>query len=466
MSVPTGTGSPVKRREDHRFLTGGGSFTDDIIVPGQAHGVVLRAPHPHAGLRSVDTAAARAAPGVLLVLTAADLASEITGPIPSFSNAPGFEIATLDGRPLAEGAQYPLARDKVRYLGEPVVFIVAETRAQAAAAADLVRIDYAVLPPVMTVNQALATDAVAIWGKGDDNLSFRWGGGEKAATEQAFARAAHVTAMDLVNNRVVLAYMEPRAAIGNVDPETGQLHLQAGCQSAHGLQGVLAGILGLPAGQIRVTVPDTGGGFGGRGGVYPEFVLVLVAARRIARPVKWTAERSESFLSDTQARDKLMRGQLALDRDGHFLAMRADIDWRHGAYISSRNLWVIASFLPPTMGGVYRIPVAYTTIRGIFSNTAPQAAYRGIGRLESNYLIESLIDQAARELGHDPVALRQQNIVTPAEMPWTSPGGSTYTSGMFGANMDRALLLADHAGFAARRARSEAAGLLRGTRCR
>jgi aerobic carbon-monoxide dehydrogenase large subunit len=462
MSTTTGIGAAIRRREDLNFLTGGARFTDDIVAAGHVHAVVVRSHHPHAVIRAIDTEEAKAAPGVLLVLTARDLEHEIVGPIPSFSNAPGLEVATADGRPVADGSQYPLAQDRVRYLGEPVAFVVAETLHQARDAADLVVVDYAPLPAVIELEQALAPDPQAIWDERPDNISFQWAGGDAEATTAAFAKAAHITRMDLVNNRVVLAYMEPRAAIGALEAESGRLLLSAGCQSAHGQQAVLAGMFGLGLDQIRVTVPETGGGFGGRGAVYPEFVLVLVAARRIGRPVKWTAERSESFLSDTQARDMILRGRLAIDEDGRFLAMKAYIDWRHGAYVPGRNIWVIAHFLPPTMGGMYRVPAVSTTIRGVFSNTTPQAAYRGIGRVETNYLIESLIDQAARELGRDPVELRRQNLVTSAEMPWKSPGGNIYSSGAFEANMDRALGAADHTGFAARRAVGASNGLLRG----
>ena len=462
MPDSTGIGSSVRRREDRRFLTGAACFTDDILELEQAYGAVVRAPHPHARIKAVGVEVAKSAPGVVLVLTAPDLMDENVQPIPSFSNAPGFEVPTRDGKPVADGSQYPLAREKVRYMGEPVAFVVAETALQARDAAELIVVDYAPLPAMMEIDQATAPDAQAVWDDRAGNISFDWAGGDDGATEEAFARAAHTTRLDLINNRVVLAYMEPRSALAELEADGGRLHLSAGCQSAHGQQAVLAATLGMEADQIRVTVPDTGGGFGGRGGVYPEFVLVLVAARRLGRPIKWTADRGESFLSDTQARDMIMRGQLALDTDGRILAMKADIDWRHGAYLASRNVWVITHFLPPTMGGVYRVPMALTTIRGIFSNTTPQAAYRGIGRLETNYLIESLIDQAARELDLDPIELRRRNMVTPGEMPWTSPGGNIYGSGEFEANMDRALAAADHAGFPARREVSERQGDLRG----
>ena len=462
MSSKTGIGSSVRRREDSRFLTGNARFTDDIRIPEQAHAAVLRSPHPHATIQTIDTAAARAMPGVLLVLTARDLERDIKGPIPSFSNAHGFEIKTSDGRPVADAAQYPLVRGKVRYQGEAVAFVVAETLEQARDAATAIEVAYTALPAVMEIDQALAPNAPSIWDEHPDNVSVRWQGGDRDTTDAGFARAAHVTRLTLVNNRVAPAFMEPRAAIATIDDASGRLHLQAGSQSAHGLQGVLAGILGLSLDEIRVTVPDTGGGFGSRGSVYPEFVLVLVAARRLGRPVRWTAERSESFLTDNQARDMVMRGDLALDGDGRFLAMKAEIDWRHGGYLGSRNVWVICRFLPPTMGGVYRMPAAHTTIRGVFSNTTPHSAYRGIGRLETNYLMESLVDQAARELDRDPVALRRLNMLTPADMPWISPGGNIYSSGAFGANMSRALELADSTGFPARRAASARASQLRG----
>jgi aerobic carbon-monoxide dehydrogenase large subunit len=462
MPESTGIGSPVKRREDRRFLTGAACFTDDILELEQTYGAVLRAPHPHARIKAVSVEMAKTAPGVVLVLTASDLMDENVRPIPSFSDAPGFEVPTRDGEPVADGSQYPLAREKVRYMGEPVAFVVAETALQARDAAELIDVEYAPLPAMMEIDQATALDAQAIWDDRSSNISFDWAGEDQGGTEEAFARAAHITRLDLINNRVVLAYMEPRSALAELEAEGGRLHLRAGCQSAHGQQAVLAATLGMDAEQIRVTVPDTGGGFGGRGGVYPEFVLVLVAARKLGRPVKWTADRGESFLSDTQARDMIMRGQLALDANGRILAMKADIDWRHGAYLASRNVWVITHFLPPTMGGVYRVPNARTTIRGIFSNTTPQAAYRGIGRLETNYLIESLIDQAARELDLDPIELRRGNMITPAEMPWTSPGGNIYGSGEFEANMDRALAAADHAGFPARREASARQGNPRG----
>jgi len=455
-------GRPMPRREDRRFLTGAGRFTDDIALDGQAHAMVLRAPHAHARIAGIDAAAARAAPGVLLVLTADDIAGELTGPIPSYTDTPPFDVGRRGDGPPADGSQFPLATDRVRYLGEAVAFVVAETAAAAQDTIALVEVDYAPLPAVMTLEQALAADAPGLWDDAPDNVSFEWQGGDAAATADAFADAAHVTRLELVNNRVVINFMEPRACIADVDAASGRLTLHAGCQGGHGLQMGLASLLGIEADGLHVIVPDTGGGFGARGSVYPEFVLTLLAARRLGRPVKWTAERSEAFLSDTQARDHVMRGELALDADGHFLGLRAAIDWRHGAYLPGRSTWVIAAYLPPTLGGAYRVPCGDFSIRGVFTNTTPLAAYRGIGRVEANYLIESLIDAAARETGRDPVELRRANLVSEAELPWITAGGNRLTSGEFAANMARALELADWTGFEDRRQRSAGEGRLRG----
>lgn len=455
-----GIGASVPRVEDRRFLTGSGCFTDDLERPGQLHGMVVRATHPHARLAGIDTMAARALPGVRAVLTAAELREIVKHPIPSLTATPPFDVRGRDGQPATDASQYPLAEDRVRYLGEPVAFVVADTLEQARDAAQAVEVAYDPLPAAVTIDQALAAEA-PLWDAAPDNVSIDWAGGDADKAADGFARAAHVTRMRLVNNRVVIAFMEPRSALAEVEDD-GRLVLHVGCQGAHGMRAGLAAMFDIAPEDLRVVVPDTGGGFGARGGVYPEFALVLAATKLLGRPVKWTADRTESFLADTQSRDHVMHGALALDADGNFLALRVAVDWRHGAYIPSRNVWVIVRFLPPTVGGVYRIPAADISIRGIFSNTTPQAAYRGIGRVETNYLIESLIDQAARETGHDRIELRRRNIVTPAEMPWTAPGGAVYHSGEFTANLARALDLAGWDGFRNRRAESEAAGCRRG----
>ena len=332
---------------------------------------------------------------------------------------------------------------------------------QAHDAAALVRVDYEPRPAAIGFEQALAVDAPRVWDDRPGNVSFEWED-DAGAVEAAFARAAHVTRVEVVNNRIAPVFMEPRSAVAEYDPGTSRWTLRVGCQSAHGMRAVLVHVMGIGPERLRVVVPDTGGGFGARGGVYPEYPLLLVAARRLGRPVKWTAERTEAFLADHQARDHVLRGELALDGDGRFTAMRARVDWRHGAYLTSRNVWVMVHYLPPTLGGPYRIPCGHAAIRGVFSHTTPLAAFRGIGRIEANYLTESLIEAAARETGIDRIELRRRNLVGPGEFPWTTPGGAVVTSGEFRRNLDRALELADWTGFPARRAASQARGELRG----
>ena len=455
-------GAPRKRKEDSRFLTGASCFTDDVALAGQLHAVVVRSPHAHARIRAVDTAAARSAPGVRLVLAAVDVEGEVARPIPSYSRTPPFDIRGPDGAMAPDADQFPLARETARYAGEPVVFVVADTPGQAHDAAALVRVDYEPRPAAIGFEQALAVDAPRVWDDRPGNVSFEWEGGDAGAVEAAFARAAHVTRVEVVNNRIAPVFMEPRSAVAEYDPGTSRWTLRVGCQSAHGMRAVLVHVMGIGPERLRVVVPDTGGGFGARGGVYPEYPLLLVAARRLGRPVKWTAERTEAFLADHQARDHVLRGELALDGDGRFTAMRARVDWRHGAYLTSRNVWVMVHYLPPTLGGPYRIPCGHAAIRGVFSHTTPLAAFRGIGRIEANYLTESLIEAAARETGIDRIELRRRNLVGPGEFPWTTPGGAVVTSGEFRRNLDRALELADWNGFPARRAASQARGELRG----
>ena len=458
----TGIGAAVPRKEDLRFLTGAGCFSDDIQVPEALVALVLRSPLPHADIASIDVAAASAATGVRLVLTAADLDGEITGPVPSFSTVPPFDVGRRDGGDAAEAAQYPLARERVRYLGEPVTFIVADTMAQAQDAAELIAVDYTPLQAVMEIADALDPAAEQIWPDAPGNVSFDWATGDRGATEAAFAAAHHVSRLTLANNRVVINFMEPRAAVASYGEADGRLTLQAGCQSAHGMRAALAGVLGIGEEHLHVVVPDTGGGFGARNGVYPEFLLALIAARRLRRAVKWTENRSEAFLSDFQARDHILHGELALDKEGRFLGLRVRGDWRHGAYLTGRSIWVMAHYISQVLGGSYRIPAGHLSLRGIVSNTTPQGAYRGIGRLEANYVLERLIDQAAREMGMDPLTLRRRNLLDAADLPWRMPGGAVVTSGEFTANLDLAVELAGWPEAPARRREAEAQGRLYG----
>ena len=462
MSDPAGIGAPRKRKEDPRFLRGAACFTDDLAPAGLLHAAVVRSPHAHAAVRRIDTAAAAAAPGVRLVLTAADLTAEGLRPIPSFSKTPPFDIKGPDGATPPEADQPVMASDTVRYVGQPVALVVAESLAQAEDAAELVAVDYEPRPAAVDLAQALRPDAPRVWADRASNESFRYEQGDRAAVDAAFAAAAHVVRVAVDNNRIAPVFLEPRSAVAEYDAAAARWTLRAGCQGAHGLRGVLAMVMGIEPARLRVIVPDTGGGFGARGGVYPEFPLLLVAARRLGRVVKWTSGRMEAFLTDHQARDHVLRGELAVDAQGRFTALRVEVDWRHGAYLTSRNVWVMAHYLPPTLGGPYRIPCGHLAMRGVFSHTSPLAAFRGIGRIEANYLTESLVEAAARATGIDRVELRRRNLVDARALPWTTPGGAVITSGAFAENLDRALGLADWPGFAARREASRREGRLRG----
>ena len=462
MTAKTGIGASVPRKEDFRFLTGRGRFTDDIRLTNEAHAFVLRAPYPHALIGAIDTSAAEAGTDVLAVLTAETIADDVPNPIPAHTRTPPFDYRGLDGAYAHDASQYPLARGRVRYLGEPVAMVVAETLSAAEAAAEAITVDYEPLDAIVTVDQALAAEALPIWPEHGSNVCIDWAGGDEAAVDAAFAAADRVVSRDITNNRVAPAFMEPRAAIAEYAADSESWTLQLGCQSAHGMQAGIAHVLGIAPERLRVIVPDMGGGFGARGVLYPEFPLLLVAARRLGRPVRWTAARGEAFLTDTHARDHVMRGELALDSRGRFTGLRFRTIWRHGPYLPPRSLWVILHFLPPTVGGPYRLPAAWINIKTVFTNTTPQAAYRGVGRAEANYLLECLIDAAAGEIGLDPLELRRRNMVAAADLPWAMAGGGVLTSGQFADNLERALELADWAGFPERRREAAALGLLRG----
>jgi len=461
-TIESGIGAPVLRKEDERFLLGEACFSDDIQPEGASIAVVLRSSVAHAEIRAIDADLARVAPGVKLILLAEDLEMHGVQPIPSFSTIAPFDIGRIDGTDGADLSQYPLARDRVRYAGEPVAFIVADTAENAQNAAELIDIDYVDLPAIMDIEDALAPVAEQLWPDAPGNVTFDWETGDAAASEAVFAAASHVSRLRLENNRVVIAFMEPRAAVAEWDQEKECYTLRVGCQSAHGMRGGLAAVLGVDEAKVRVVVSDTGGGFGARGAVYPEFVVALLASRLLCRAVKWTENRSEAFLADTQSRDHVFQGELALDMDGRFLALRVRGDWRHGAYLGSRSVWVMTHYLSQILGGPYRMPAGHLMLRGVASNTTPMGALRGIGRLEANYVLERLIDQAAVEIGADPLVLRRKNLIGSEDMPWRMIGGAIITSGAFADNLDRALMIADPRGIGARRARASTEGRLHG----
>jgi carbon-monoxide dehydrogenase large subunit len=452
-----GIGQPVRRFEDKRLLSGNGRFQNDVNLLGQAHAVVLRSPHAHAAIRAIDLSAAQAAPGVLAIYTGDDLVAAGIGTmgVPLQRKRP-------DGSPMFWRAHLGLAVGQVRYVGEPVAFIVAESLAQAKDAAELIDIDFDILPSVTDTAEAAAGEH-AVWDECPDNISNLFESGNKAATEAAFANAAHIVKRRYVISRVYAHFMEPRGAIGVWDPGEERYTLYADVQYPHRVRQALATrIFKIPESRIRVISGDVGGGFGTKGWQYPEHRLVLFAARRLRRPVKWSCERSEAVLADEHARDNISDAELALDADGRFLGLRVKTFANVGAYISSeRNLLATFSNVG-TLTGVYDIPAAHVAVLAVMANTNGTAPYRGAGRPEATYVIERLIDDSARELGLDPVELRAKNLIPRDKIPYKSALGLNYDTGDFPANQKRVLELADWQGFPARREDARRRGKLRG----
>jgi carbon-monoxide dehydrogenase large subunit len=458
----TYVGQPLPRLEDEPFLKGAARYTADLDLPGQAHTVVLRSPHAHAEIAGFELAAARRARDVLGVYTDVDLEAAGIKAIPSLTRTPPFQLMNADGSPMADGSQYPLARGRVRYVGEPVALVVADTLTAARDAAELIEVDYRPLPAVTEAEAALADGAPLLWPETGSNRSFLWQAGDQAAVAERLEAAAHVVELEVDYPREIVAFMEPRAALASYDAADGRYTLRAGVQSAHQLRAMLARVLDCGEDPIRVIVPEVGGGFGARNIVYPEFVLALFAARVLGRPVKWVAERSESFVADAQARSQRLRATLGLDAEGGFTALGVAARWRHGGYLASRSVHVIVSWMAPMICGPYRIPVHHFTLQGVFTNTTPIAAYRGIARAELTYLLERLVDAAARQTGIDRIELRRRNLIAPAEMPWHAPTGAVYPPADFVRNLEIGLEAIEWAGFPGRRRASEASGRLRG----
>ena len=452
-----GIGQPVPRKEDPKLVRGEGRYTDDIDLPSQVYAVMVRSPYAHGLIRSIDVAAVRDMPGVLGVYTGVDLDAAGYGPlkvIPAFKNR--------DGSPMLKPPRTALARDRVRFVGDPVAFVVAETAVQARDAAEAVGLDIEVLPAVTGPKEAVQPDAPRLYDDVPANtfLDFHHGDAERAAA--AFAGAAHVVRLELSDNRVVVSAMEPRSAIGAYDAAARRWTLHVGSQGVFSLRNNMAEILGVEPKNMRVITDNVGGSFGMKAAPYPEYVCLLHAARAIGRPVKWTDQRSESFLSDHHGRAIDVTAELALDRDGRFLAVRIDGYADLGAFI------VQMSPLPSTLNvaknlvSVYRTPVIDVSIRCVFTNTTPVGPYRGAGRPEGNYFMERLVDAAAAQTGIDPVELRRRNHIHPGDLPYATPAETTYDSGDFTAILERAVEAADWAGFAARKAESKARGKLRG----
>ncbi|HEY1299260.1 MAG TPA: xanthine dehydrogenase family protein molybdopterin-binding subunit, partial [Stellaceae bacterium] len=456
MTVRAGIGDRPKRREDLRFLTGRGRYLDDFGFPGMAHAAVLRSPHAHARVEAIDPAAARAMPGVLAVLTAAEAAADGLKPL-----RPSMETNVHTGEKFAFLPQPVLAAGRVRYAGEPVALVVAESREQALDAGERIRVDYTPLPAVTSAAAARAPDAPQLAAEVPGNLCVDWRTGDAAAVEKGFAAAAHVVALGLDNHRIVTSPIEPRGIIGVWDAATGRYTAHTSSQSIHATRDRAAEALGVPPAAVRFVAPDVGGGFGAKNFIYPEHVLMLWAARRIGRPVKWVASRSEVFLADHQARDQAAEAALALDAEGRFLALRVATTANAGAYlVSAGGVQTFQyAFLP---GTVYRIPAVELSITVVLTNTAPVGVSRGPGYAEMVNIVERLIDKAAHECGFDRADLRRRNMVPASAMPMRNALGNEVDSGAFAETFDQALARADVAGFAERRRGSEAKGRLRG----
>ena len=457
----TGIGSPVRRKEDLRLVAGKGCYSDDVNLPNQAYAIMVRSPHAHARIRAIDTATARAMPGVLAVLTGRDILDDGVKPIPhkAFSYHPAeIPLRNKDDAPIFAAKHYPLPVDRARFVGEAVAMVVAETVAIAKDAAERIEIDYEPLAAVIDAVAAAEPDAPRLW-DGGENVLIDAQVGDAAATAAAFAKAAHVVKLETWIPRVTGVPMEPRAAVGEFDPATRRYTVHAGSGGAVRLKADISTSLDIPPESVRVVMREVGGNFGTRGAVYPEFVLVAWAARRVGRPVKWTCERHESFLSDYQGRDLTSEAELALDRDGRFLAMRGSNTGNLGALTG--NFSMVQKGVE-IASGIYRMPAADFRARCVTTNTTPTRPYRSSGRPEVMYVMERLIDLAARQHGFDRVELRRRNLVSSSELPYRNPFGMVYDSGDYVKALDSALALADWDGFAARKRAAKKRGRLRG----
>jgi aerobic carbon-monoxide dehydrogenase large subunit len=446
-------GRSIERKEDYRFLTGAGQYTDDITLAQQTYACFLRSPHAHAAIRSIDISAAQRAPGVLAVFTGKDLAG--IGGLPC-----GWLITSTDGSPMKEPKHAVLAEDKVRYVGDQLALVVAESNALAKAAAALIEVDYEVLPAVVDTATA-ATTRTSVHSVAPDNVCYTWAIGDKAAVDAAFAKAAHVTKLSFVNNRLIPNALEPRAANALYSRADDSYTLYVTSQNPHVARLLMtAFVLGLPEHKVRVIAPDVGGGFGSKIYLYAEETALVWASRRVGRPIKWTAERSESFLSDAHGRDHVSTAELALDEAGKFLALRVDTTANMGAYLSTFASCIPTILYATLLAGQYATPYVYCRVQAVFTNTAPVDAYRGAGRPEATYLLERVVELAARELRIDPAELRRRNFIR--SFPYPTPVGLTYDTGDYDVTLNRVQQIADVAGFAARKAASAKKGLLRG----
>ncbi|KQU87860.1 carbon monoxide dehydrogenase [Variovorax sp. Root318D1] len=458
-SNPTrfGSGHAVRRLEDESLLAGQGRYTDDVTFPGQAHLVFLRSPYPHARIVSIDISAAAAMPGVLRVLTGAELAEAGVKPLPG---AAGFKRA--DGSDCASAPRFAMAHERARFVGEAVAAVVAETVQQARDAAEAVVVDYEELPMVVDLASATADGAPLLCEEATGNIAAEMRHGSSDAAAAAFAKAKHVVALDVVNQRVVALTIEPRSVLAAPDAESGRLTIRMSTQMPSGVRDSICAAIGLAKEKVRVVVGDVGGGFGMKTGAYPEDIAVAYAALQVKRPVKWVADRSEEFLSSAHGRDIEAKAELALDADGKILALRIKTLANVGAYATGTGVAIQLLIGPWVQTSVYNIQTIDFHFKAVLTNTAPTGAYRGAGRPEAIFTIERLMDEAARQTGIDRVELRRRNFIRPEQMPYTNPMAQTYDTGKFESVMDQAMALSDWNGFEARAAESAGRGRYRG----
>ena len=452
-----GIGQPVTRQEDPVLLKGQGRYTDDINLPNQAYAVMVRSQVAHGIIKGIDTSAAKQMPGVLGVWTGADLNAAGFGPLKTL-----IPVPNRDGSPMKTPVRYSLATDKVRFVGDPVAFVVAGSLAEAKDAAEAVELDIESLPAVTDSRAAAESDAPIVFDDAPGNVCLDYHFGDSGKVAEAFAKAAHVARLPLVSNRIVVCAMEPRSAIGDYDAASDRYTLRAGSQGVFGLKHQMADLLQIKPAQMRVLTGNVGGSFGMKGSPYPEYAGLFHASKILGRPVKWTDDRSGSFLSDQHGRDHDFTGELALDKDGTFLAVRLTGFANVGAYLANVGPLMGSMGVTRNLAATYRTPLIEVETRVMFTNTSPVGAYRGAGRPEANYFMERLIETAARAMGLDSVEVRRRNQIRPEEMPYKTASGTTYDSGEFSALLDKALKLADVDGFAARKAESKARGKLRG----
>ncbi len=453
-----GIGASVKRKEDKRFLMGRGRYTDDVTLPDQTYAVFVRSPYAHATIQKVDATAAKELPGVLAVLTGEDVAADGLGGIPC-----GWAVKNKDGSSMVEPPHPALAQQTVRHVGDPVAMVIATSRTAARAAASVVEVDYDVKPAVGRLADAIAPNAPLVWDDAKGNVCFDWHLGDAASVDAAFAKAPHVVEIEVTNNRLAPNAMEPRAANGAWDISSEEFTLYTTSQNPHLTRLLLAAFtLKVPEHKLRVVAPDVGGGFGSKIFHYAEELLVLWAARKIGRPVKWTSDRMEAFKTDAHGRDHISRAQLALDASGKFLGLRVHTYANMGAYLSTFAPAVPTYLYATLLSGPYDLPAIYAEVKAIFTHTVAVDAYRGAGRPEASYLLERLVDKAARELKIDPIQIRRQNLIKPEQFPYQTQVALQYDIGNYQATLDMALEANDYQNFAQRKAASAAKGKLRG----